>query len=56
MTPETEELLREVLIEILKFYRRQNEECDHEDLARHLDDIDRRKWGYPSLRQKRGRR
>lgn len=56
MTQETEALLHDVLTEKLKQLSRDNENAKIEELNRRLDDIDRRRWGYPSLRSQQGRR
>jgi hypothetical protein len=43
-------LFAETLRELHEFLKRVNEEHHRKELARRLDDIDRRRWGYPPLR------
>jgi hypothetical protein len=50
----TEALLIEVLLEILKLLKRQNEQQAHEELESKLAEIRAKKWGYPTPRR-RGR-
>lgn len=47
MSKEIEALLCEVLVELLKYLRRANEERDHERLERQLAEVRNRRWGYP---------
>lgn len=52
MTKETEALLVEVLLELLKKLRRENEEHDHEELERQLAEHRSKRWGYPVPRRR----
>jgi hypothetical protein len=52
MTKETEALLAEVLLEVLKKLRRENEEREHEKLKHTLAEIRAKRWGYPVPRRK----
>jgi hypothetical protein len=54
MMRETEVLLAEVLVELLKFLRRENEQREHEELQQKLAEIRTERWGYPTPRR-RGR-
>ncbi len=54
MTRETEALLVEVLLELLKSLKRENEHQNHEELENKLAEIRAKRWGYPVPR--RGRR
>jgi hypothetical protein len=54
MTREVEELLLEVLVELPKFLRRENDQRQREELQQRLSEIRAKRWGYPTLRR-RGR-
>jgi hypothetical protein len=56
MTRETEALFQQVLTEQLRKLRYEREERARERLDRELDEIDRKRWGYPPLRSRRWRR
>jgi hypothetical protein len=53
VTRETEALLQEVLVELLKFLRRENEQREHEKLERRLAEYHNKRWGYPIPRRRR---
>jgi hypothetical protein len=53
MKPQTEELFCEVLIELLRFLKRANAECDQEKLEERLAEIRSKRWGYPSSKKRR---
>lgn len=48
-------LLVASLRELREFLKYTNEERRRKEFARRLDDIDRRRWGYPSLRTRERR-
>jgi hypothetical protein len=48
-------LLAETLQELHEFLQHANEERRRKEFARRLDDIDRRRWGYPPLRTRERR-
>lgn len=55
MTRETEALLAEVLLELLRFLKRANEKRDHEQLESQLAEIRAKRFGYPLPRHGRRR-
>jgi hypothetical protein len=53
MTRDTEALLVEVLIELLRFLKRKDEEHQRGELEERLAEIRNRQWGYPVPRQRK---
>jgi len=56
MTHDTEELFQTALLELIERLKRENEERERERLDRALDEVDRKRWGYPPLRSRRWQR
>ena len=54
MTREDEALLCDVLLELRKLLRRENEQRQREEVDRKLAEIRAKRWGYPTPRR-RGR-
>jgi hypothetical protein len=52
MTREVEALLCDVLLELLKFLRCENEQRQREELKRKLAEIRTKRWGYPTPRRR----
>jgi hypothetical protein len=56
MRRELEELFEEYLLEEIRLAKIKRERYEREKLDFELDEIDRKRWGYPPLRSKRWRR